>query len=75
MNGTKVTAIIFKTDGDRYIKKPVIIRAISIPYEFWVESLEGNHQGKAGDYLIQGVRGELYICDKSIFEETYERAN
>lgn len=75
MEGTKVTAAIFKTNGDRYIKKPIPIRAVSIPYQFWVESLEGNHQGKPDDYLIQGVRGEIYICDKQIFEETYERAN
>jgi asparagine N-glycosylation enzyme membrane subunit Stt3 len=25
-----------------------------------------------GDYLMQGIKGELYICDKEIFEATYE---
>ena len=40
---------------------------------FRVESLEGNYkQGKPGDYLMQGVEGELYICDKMIFEKTYD---
>lgn len=37
-----------------------------------VKTLEGVLKGKAGDYLIEGVRGELYPCDKEIFEETYE---
>jgi hypothetical protein len=72
---TKVTDAAFYVNGERYVKKPIPVRAIQIPYVFWVESLEGNHQGKENDYLIQGVKGEIYICDKDIFEETYERAN
>lgn len=73
MNGFCVT----ETDiqgAPFYVKKPIPIQAIQIGQPFWVKSLEGNHQGKAGDYLLQGVRGELYICDKSIFEETYTPA-
>jgi len=27
---------------------------------------------KIGDYLIKGIRGEFYFCEKNIFEETYE---
>ena len=30
-------------------------------------------KGKAGDYLIEGIKGELYPCDKEIFKETYEK--
>jgi len=41
--------------------------------EFQVDTLEGNYKsGKAGDYLMCGVKGELYICDKDIFEESYD---
>jgi len=41
--------------------------------EFRVNTLEGNYkQGKPGDYLMQGIDGELYICDKLIFEKTYD---
>jgi len=72
MEGTQVTAAIFNNDGRHYVKKPIPIKAVPIPFEFWVASLEGNHQGKLGDYLVMGVRGELYICDKSIFEQTYD---
>jgi hypothetical protein len=72
MEGIKVDAAIFKNDGGYYVKKPIPVKAVQIPYDFWVESLEGNHQGHAGDYLIQGVKGELYICQKDIFEETYQ---
>lgn len=53
-------------------KKPVIIKCIQIDDEFMVDSMEGRVKGKKGDWLMIGVRGELYICDKEIFEETYE---
>lgn len=36
-----------------------------------VYTLEGPMTGNIGDYLVKGVRGELYICAKKIFEETY----
>ena len=57
----------------KYRKRPVVIEAIQIHEEFEVETLEAdNQQGKAGDYLIKGVKGELYPCDREIFEETYD---
>lgn len=40
---------------------------------FFVETLEGTMVGGAGDYLVQGVEGELYICRGDIFEKTYEK--
>ncbi len=54
-----------------YKKRPVKIKAVQMDKEFEVGTLEGVLRGKAGDYLIEGVRGELYPCDKEIFEETY----
>ena len=43
-----------------------------------VKTLEDGKDGKAkhvadwGDYLIQGVQGELYFCKPDIFHMTYE---
>jgi len=37
-----------------------------------VRSLEGDVTGQEGDYIIQGIEGEFYICNKKIFERTYE---
>lgn len=39
-----------------------------------VHTLEGDMKmkNKTGDYLIKGVKGEFYFCEKSVFEETYE---
>ena len=55
------------------VKRPIIVHAKRIDEEFRVETLEGNYkQGKPGDYLMRGIDGELYICDGSIFEKTYD---
>jgi len=54
-------------------KRPIVIHAVQIDEEFRVQSLEGDYaQGKPGDYLMRGIKGELYICDKEIFESTYD---
>ncbi len=39
-----------------------------------IKTLEGNHRGGIGDYIIQGVKGELYPCKHDIFDLTYEPA-
>jgi len=57
-----------------YKKKPVVIAARKMEEEFIVETIEGDMKGKAGDYLIEGVEGELYPCDEQIFHKTYEDA-
>jgi len=42
------------------------------PCELFIRTLEGNHHVSVGDYVIKGVKGELYPCKPDIFEETYE---
>lgn len=37
-----------------------------------VETLEGDMIANEGDYIIQGVEGELYPVKSSVFKETYE---
>lgn len=37
-----------------------------------VVTLEGNHFVSWNDWIIQGVKGELYPCKPDIFEATYE---
>ena len=57
------------------VKRPIVVHAKQILEEFRVNTLEGNYkQGKPGDYLMKGVDGELYICDRAIFEKTYDWA-
>lgn len=55
------------------VKRPILVHAKQMHEPFQVETLEGNYKtGKAGDYLMRGIDGELYICDGPIFEKTYE---
>lgn len=54
-------------------KKPVVISYKKIEEPFDVETLEGIMHGKAGDYLMRGVEGELYVCDADIFNKTYDK--
>ena len=45
------------------------------PYPvMYIRSLEGVMAGQLGDYIIRGVKGELYPCKPDIFEQTYEPA-
>jgi hypothetical protein len=37
-----------------------------------IKTLEGNHRGEIGDFIIQGIKGELYPCKPDIFVATYE---
>lgn len=37
-----------------------------------IETLEGTHVARPGDYIIRGIQGELYPCKPDIFEQTYE---
>jgi hypothetical protein len=41
--------------------------------ELEIVTLEGTHRVSWGDYIIQGVQGELYPCKPDIFEATYEK--
>lgn len=39
-----------------------------------IKTLEGEMRADAGDWIIQGVKGELYPCKPDIFAATYEPA-
>ena len=54
-------------------KSDIVHRPDGTPSGLMVYTLEGTMTSRMGDYLIQGVRGEFYFCEKSIFEETYEK--
>lgn len=39
-----------------------------------IKTLEGEHLASPGDWIIRGVKGELYPCKPDIFAATYEPA-
>lgn len=54
-------------------KKPVVIKAALVEEPMDIETLEGVMHAQAGDYLIEGVKGERYPCKPEVFALTYER--
>lgn len=40
--------------------------------ELFIPTLEGTHRANVGDYILCGVKGELYPCKGDIFEATYD---
>lgn len=60
------------TEFRPYMKRPTVIHARKMDEPFVVETLEGTMRGKAGDYLVRGIRGEEYICDAAIFEALHD---
>ena len=38
----------------------------------WVQTLEGGHLVSPGDWIIRGIKGELYPCKPDIFSATYD---
>jgi hypothetical protein len=45
-----------------------------IPRNIHIKTLEGTMICSPGDWIIQGVKGEIYPCKPDIFSATYEAA-
>lgn len=55
------------------MKRPIIVHAKQMEGPFRVYSWEGDYaQGNTGDYLMRGVKGDLYACAKDVFEQSYD---
>lgn len=56
--------------GDERVRKAVAYGGDAIE----ILTLEGTMTAQIGDWIIRGVKGELYPCKPDIFEATYEPA-
>ena len=52
----------------------MICRKSMFPDAIFVPTLEGEMRADPGDWIIKGVKGELYPCKPDIFAATYEAA-
>lgn len=62
-----------KLQFQKYRKIPVVVEAYQTDVEMEIETLEGVMKANKGDWIIRGVKGELYPCKSDIFEMTYEK--
>lgn len=66
--------------GEEIVPEPVLgDRGIEIKRRrgspvIQIQTLEGTMTARIGDYIIRGVKGEIYPCKPDIFEATYEPA-
>lgn len=60
-------------DFAEYRKKPVVVRAAQATHSGVIHTLEGIMAFHPGDWIIQGVKGEIYPCRDDIFQATYDR--
>ena len=52
--------------------KSGVVQATNGTDPFVITTLEGDHIASPGDWIIRGVKGELYPCKPDSFELTYE---
>ncbi len=43
-----------------------------VPESIAIDTLEGQMNASAGDWIIKGINGEFYPCRDDIFRKTYE---
>lgn len=58
-------------DSKTYQKRPIEIQAIELEEDVWINTREGRLKGYKGDWIIQGIQGEIYPCGREIFIKTY----
>ncbi len=57
----------------KFRKKPVVIDAFKTEKELKIPTLEGEMTANPGDWVIRGVKGEVYPCKPDVFQQTYEK--
>jgi hypothetical protein len=58
---------------EKFRKKPIVVEAYQTKVAFDINTLEGVLHASVGDWIITGIRGEIYPCKPDIFEKTYEK--
>lgn len=64
---------VYEDRFEAYRKKPVIVGAYQTEEEVVLDTLEGDMKANEGDWIIKGVKGELYPCKPDVFKMTYEK--
>jgi hypothetical protein len=71
----------------KYVKKPIVVEAFQYgddipewaidrvkciaPGQILVDTLEGKMIAYLGDFIIKGIKNEIYPCKSDIFHDTY----
>lgn len=63
---------IVENTWTKFRKRPVVIEAYQTQSLVNIRTLEGWTQAKPGDWILRGIKKEIYPCRDDIFKETYE---
>ena len=77
MKYRKKPVVIEATQFFKLGDHPAVVADSSSPTGFGIHTLEHTaikHEVTPGDWIITGVKGEVYACKPDIFEATYEPA-
>lgn len=70
-NSPNGVALEIPADVKAFIGRPIIqYNSAGIV----ISTMEGDHLASPGDWIIRGVKGELYPCKPDIFAMTYDPA-
>lgn len=56
----------------KFIKKPLVVNAHQMQQPFQIHTSEGVMRGKKGDWLIEGINGEMYPCRNAVFHKSFD---
>jgi hypothetical protein len=67
----------WRWNGETLNERPDWLRGPDVLYDghqgvLLIDTLEGTMTAQLGDWIIRGVKGEIYPCKPDIFEQTYE---
>lgn len=65
-------------DVPQWLVDAMISRVVTTPEDekvLAIKTLEGTMTANPSDWIIRGVKGELYPCRDDIFKITYDEAN
>lgn len=68
-----ITGKIEESKFEKFEKIPVVVEAYQTDEEVFIETLEGTMKANKGDWIIKGVKGELYPCKPDVFNMTYKK--
>ena len=74
MTERKTNIAIDESKFEKYVKIPVEIEAYQTDVELEIETLEGVMKANKSDWIIRGVKGELYPCKPDVFDMTYRKS-
>jgi hypothetical protein len=70
-DGANVDEVLWLADTVGSVRRGLGLEQNSI----FIDTLEGTMRADPGDWIIRGVKNELYPCKPDIFQATYEAVN